>query len=61
MLDKLKKVVPAPLWYRLTRLWESAPVRRLRYFGFAHYCPICRSHVKRYEDYGKLTILKEEE
>jgi len=26
--------------------------RRIRYFGFAHYCPICRARVRRFLDYS---------
>jgi SAM-dependent methyltransferase len=43
------------------RFLQTRSGRRLRHFGFAHYCPICRSHLGSFVDYGRCHILKAEE
>src|ERR1041385_5412258 len=61
MHKALKRLIPWPLYSILVRTMESSVVRRLRYWGLAHYCPICCSHVRRFLDYGRITVLRNEE
>jgi hypothetical protein len=44
--------LPSGIRRPLRRLMDLPAARRLRYFGFAHYCPICRARVRRFLDYS---------
>jgi SAM-dependent methyltransferase len=57
----LSKMLPLPVRRMLIRAFESRVMRKLRFRGKEHYCPICRSHLSRFCDYGRITILKNEE
>jgi SAM-dependent methyltransferase len=48
----LKKLVPGKLWRPLARLADRLVPRRVMYFGRSHYCPICRSRLRRFRDFS---------
>jgi SAM-dependent methyltransferase len=61
MRKELKAIIPLPVLSLRIRRWEAPAVRRIRYFGLSRYCPVCRSHVRKFVDFGRITILKNEE
>ena len=44
-----RKILPAAVRFRLKNL-----ARRIVYFGFARYCPVCRSHLRRFATFHYL-------
>ena len=61
MRENLKSIIPAPVRSLLSRLLRTTAGRKIRYFGLSHYCPVCHSHVRKFVDYGRITILRNEE
>ena len=50
--NALKLLLPPGVHRALRRLLNLPVVRRIRYFGFAHYCPICRARVRSFLDFS---------
>ena len=49
----IKTVIPLAWRQELRRLAEAPFVRRIAYFGFTYYCPVCRSRLRRFLDYSE--------
>jgi len=47
MLKKIKKLIPEKIKKRIERL-----LAKLKFFGFARFCPLCNSWVRGFDDYG---------
>src|SRR5262249_5708916 len=61
MHPALKRSMPRPVKAVRVRIAAWGIRRRGRSFGWTHYCPICRSHVRQFEDCGRIHVWPAEE
>jgi SAM-dependent methyltransferase len=61
MSGKLRRIAKTLTPKFIRRTLETPLGKRLRYFGFSHYCPVCRSYLRNFLDYGQIHILRSEE